>query len=178
MTRSVTVAELSTGYNPAAFKHIFPLLRFQQNPYCSHILCEDIISCKINENGGIEMKTYLDKNNKIPKAFEWAWPKNVSKRVRFIEELRLDYCLETPILTHLSRNISVRNVMTTHERAWFRFRKSENNGVGGVDVTVEKEFLCDSFLNGPFGTTAAVRSALRGFGFWRYTEWFCWNFGF
>lgn len=115
------------------------------------------------------MKTYLDKNNKIPKAFEWAWPKNVSKRVRFIEELRLDYCLETPILTHLSRNISVRKVMTTHERAWFRFRKSEKNGVGGVDVTVEKEFLCDSFLNGPFGTTAAVRSALRGFGFWRYT---------
>jgi len=112
------------------------------------------------------MKTYLDKNNKIPKAFEWAWPKNLSKRVRFVEEIRLDYCLQTPMITHLSRNISVRKVMTTHERAFFRFLK--NHSDNSFNVTVEKEFLCDSFLHGPFGTTSAVQSAMRGFGFWRY----------
>ena len=161
MSRTTKVPESPTEYNSTAFKHIFPLLRFQNNPYCSHILCEDIYSCAIGSNGELEIKTYVDKTNKIPKAFEWAWPKNLSRRVRFIEEIQLDYFSEngTQTITHLSRNISVRHVMTTHERSWFRFKNDE--------VTVEKEFLCDSFLKTGFGSSA-VQSALRNFGFWRY----------
>jgi len=148
--------ELFTGKYYEAFRHIYPVDRFLNNPFADHVLYEDYLSAQIQSDGSLQLRTFIYKNNKIPKVFEWAWPKNVERKVQFVEEININYASLQPTIHQISRNIDKRQIMVAHERVMYKLYPQSQK------VTTIKEFLVDSPIAWGGGT------AMRGFGVWRY----------
>jgi len=144
--------------NYKAFRHIFPTDRFFGNPYTDHVLTEDYLSAQILPDGSLQTRTFVLKNNKIPKVFAWAWPKGIPKKVQFVEEINMNYAVEEPTINHLSRNIDKRGIMVAHECVNYRLQPRTEQ------IFAKKSFMVDS----PMGFGAG--RAMRGFGIWRYDE--------
>jgi len=115
------------------------------NPLASHVKTSDVVEpFTIGNDGELTGKSLTLKNNPIP-TFMSSWKPslhyNGAPVVALVEEYGINLAAQR--LTHLSRNISSREYLKTHERVAYSTLGSTDPSLG---VVIEKEMACSTPL--------------------------------
>ena len=119
-------------------------LKLFNHVYSTHVLTEDVVQRKVDDNGNLLTKRLISKTNSAPK---WTERFLSSKLVYIIEESILDP--KRKILTTYTRNIGMKHLMSIEEKVTYR-TSGEN-----IEWTVaERQAWIDSSV---FGLSSAVQ---------------------
>ena len=119
-------------------------LKLFNHVYSTHVLTEDVVQRKVDDNGNLLTKRLISKTNSAPK---WTERFLSSKLVYIIEESILDP--KRKILTTYTRNIGMKHLMSIEEKVTYR-----TSGENTEWTVAERQAWIDSSV---FGLSSAVQ---------------------